>query len=127
MPSVAAAKDAMSFDMVDYAQQTVDLYLSLTGAKKLKCAQTPFCPEGSLPPSDDEVSGELAPVACKLLMKALWLGRLARPDIIKPNWRLGDVRSKVEPKQRSPGTPSHLLHRQHQASPIGGARQRQPR
>ena len=79
MPSVSASKNAMAFDMVDYAQQTVDLYLSLTGSKKLKNVQTPFCPEGSLPPSDDEVTGELAPAACKLLMKALWLGRLSAP------------------------------------------------
>ena len=106
MPSVAAAKDAMSFDMVDYAQQTVDLYLSLTGAKKLKCAQTPFCPEGSLPPSDDEVSGELAPVACKLLMKALWLGRLARPDIIKP---IGDLATCVQKWSRNNDRQAHRL------------------
>lgn len=35
-------------------------------------------------PSDENVKGELAPNACKMLIKALWLGRLARPDIVKP-------------------------------------------
>ena len=54
----------------------------------MKSAATPFCPEGSLPEADNESKGELAPVACKLLMKALWLGRLARPDIVKP---IGDM------------------------------------
>ena len=106
MPSVAAAKDAMSFDMVDYAQQTVDLYLSLTGSKKLKSVQTPFCPEGSLPPSDDEVTGELAPAACKLLMKALWLGRLSRPDIIKP---IGDLATCVQKWSRNNDRQAHRL------------------
>ena len=74
--ALGALKDAVALDMVDYAQQTVDLYMS-------RHAPTPFCPEGSLVPSDDDVKSELAPNACKILMKALWLGRLARPDIIK--------------------------------------------
>ena len=96
-PSVAAAKDAMSFDMVDYAQQTVNLYLSVTGSKKLKFAQTPFCPERSLPQSDDEVTGELAPAACKLLMKALWLGRL------------GDLATCVQKWSRNNDRQAHRL------------------
>ncbi|CAE7497217.1 unnamed protein product [Symbiodinium microadriaticum] len=106
MPSVSASKNAMAFDMVDYAQQTVDLYLSLTGSKKLKNVQTPFCPEGSLPPSDDEVTGELAPAACKLLMKALWLGRLSRPDIIKP---IGDLATCVQKWSRNNDRQAHRL------------------
>ena len=89
LPSVAVANHAISFDMVDYAQQTVDLYLFLTGSEAYKNVQTPFCPEGSLPPSGDEVTGELAPAACKLLMQALWLGRLSLPDII--NKPIGDL------------------------------------
>ena len=106
MPSVSASKNAMAFDMVDYTQQTVDLYLSLTGSKKLKNVQTPFCPEGSLPPSDDEVTGELAPAACKLLMKALWLGRLSRPDIIKP---IGDLATCVQKWSRNNDRQAHRL------------------
>ena len=49
----------------------------------MKHAATPFCPEGSLLPQDDEEEGELAGDACKVLMKCLWLGRLAYPDIVK--------------------------------------------
>ena len=40
-------------------------------------------PDGSLVPDDDGIRGELAPNACKVLMKCLWAARLARPDVIK--------------------------------------------
>ena len=92
--------------MVDYAQQTVDLYLSIKGHQKLKHAPTPSCPEGSLVPSDDDVKGELAANACKILMKALWLGRLARPDIVKP---IGDLATHVQKWSRSHDKQLHRL------------------
>ena len=83
----------MVFDKADYAQQTVDLYKSITGVSKHKHAATAFPPEGSITTEDEETKGELAPNACKILMKALWLGRLARPDIIKP---INDLATKVQ-------------------------------
>ena len=83
----------MVFDMADYAQQTVDLYKSISGVSKLKHAATPFPPEGSITTEDEETKGELAPNTCKILMKALWLGRLARPDIIKS---INDLATKVQ-------------------------------
>ena len=43
--------------------------------------------------ADEGARGELAPNACKILMKALWLGRLARPDIVKP---INDLATKVQ-------------------------------
>ena len=46
--ALGALKDAVALDIVDYAQQTVDLYMSSTGSQKLRHAPTPFCPEGSL-------------------------------------------------------------------------------
>ena len=49
----------------------------------MKYAPTPFCSDGVLIESDDEERVELAANACKVLMKC-WLGRLARPDVIKP-------------------------------------------
>ncbi|CAE7035956.1 TY5A [Symbiodinium natans] len=104
--ALGALKGAVVFDMYDYAQQTVDLYTGITGTKSLKAAQTPFCPEGSLVPSDDEVTGELAPNACKILMKALWLGRLARPDIIKP---IGDLATRVQSWTRNNDKQLHRL------------------
>eukprot|EP00439_Symbiodinium_sp_Y106_P039865 s7759_g4.t2 len=99
--AIGALKGAMAFDMYDYAQQTVDLYKSLTGLKVLKHAATPFAPESpesSLPQSQEEAAGELAPHACKVLMKALWLGRLARPDLVKP---IGDLATKVQKWSRN--------------------------
>jgi hypothetical protein len=79
--------------MEDYALQACELYSSVSGGKPLKHAATPFCPEGSLLPQDDEEEGELAGNACKVLMKCLWLGRLARPDIVKP---IGNLATQVQ-------------------------------
>ena len=112
------AQDGMVFDMADYAQQTVDLYKSITGITKLKHAATPFPPEGSITIEDDETKGELAPNACKILMKALWLGRLARPDIIKPindlatkvqSWSRGDDKKVLRLIQYIASTPHYRL------------------
>ena len=44
------------------------------------------------------MAGELAGDACKVLMKCLWLGRLARPDIIKP---IGDLATQVQKWSRN--------------------------
>ena len=112
------AQDGMVFDMADYAQQTVDLYKSITGVTKLKHAATPFPPEGSITIEDDETKGELAPNACKILMKALWLGRLAPPDIIKPindlatkvqSWSRGDDKKVLRLIQYIASTPHYRL------------------
>ena len=97
---------AVSFNMGDYAAQCVELYESLTGAKKLKPAPTPFVNEGSLCPEDDDVQGELAGSACKALMKCLWLGRLARPDIIKP---IGDLATHIQSWSRNCDRQLHRL------------------
>ena len=83
----------MVFDMYDYALQTVDLYKSITGLEKVKHAATPFVVEGSISSQDEQARGELAPNACGILMKALWLGRLSRPDIVKP---INDLATKVQ-------------------------------
>ena len=72
---------AIVFNMAEYTSQAVELYRSLSGEKKLKAAATPFPPDGSLLESDDAVEGVLASQACRMLMKALWLARLARPDL----------------------------------------------
>ena len=75
---------ALAFEMSDYAQQTIDLYKSIAKVDKIRNASTPFLPEGSFIPSDEEVKGELSGNAAKILMKSLWLARLARPDILRP-------------------------------------------
>jgi hypothetical protein len=78
------AQKAFVFDMLDYAHQTVDLHKSITNTTSLKHAAAPFVPDGSISIDDEEAKGELAPNACRILMKALWLGRLSRPGLIKP-------------------------------------------
>ena len=72
------------FSMPDYVRSTCELYESLPGSKKLKTVPTPFVPDGSLCPDDDDSQGELSANASKILMKALWVARLARPDLLKP-------------------------------------------
>ena len=88
----------MVFDMRAYTIQTIDLYKECAKVDSVKPALTPFVAEGSLNPDEDEVTGTLAPVACKVLMKALWLARLARPDILKP---IGDLASNVQKWSRN--------------------------
>ena len=96
---------ALAFNMQDYVGQAVDKYLAATGHTKLKSASTPFVPEGSLVYSDDEVRGELAGEACGILMKDLWLARLARPDVLKP---ICDLAAKVQSWTRNH---DRMLHR----------------
>ena len=54
--AVSALKGAVAFDMNDYARQTVELFCSITGTQpeKLRKVTTPFCPDGSLSPEDDQ-------------------------------------------------------------------------
>ena len=63
------AQKALVFYMLDYAHQTVDLYKSITNTNNLKQAATPLVPDGSVSIEDEEAKGELAPNACKILMK----------------------------------------------------------
>ena len=84
---------ALAFNMQDYVGQAVDKYQSVSGVTKLKHAPTPFVPDGSLLASDDEEAGELASAACSILMKDLWLARLARPETMKA---ICDLASKVQ-------------------------------
>ena len=75
-------------------------------SEKLRDATTPFCPAGSLDPADDALEGELGFAACRVLMKALWLGRLARPDLVKP---IGDLASFVQKWSRNCDKQLHRL------------------
>ena len=93
-------KKTVAFDMTDYCRDVVRHYCQIIGkGVKLKKAATPFPPEGSLKPEDDEEKGELGPSAVSPLMKGLWLCRLARPDSQKAiqfmatrvqNWSVND-------------------------------------
>ena len=60
----------------------------------MKYARTPYCPEGSLLPANDEEKGELESSACSIRMKNLWAARLARPCIMRAVCRLAGRVSK---------------------------------
>ena len=70
--------------MRDFCDDIVKAYCSMTGEKDVKLASTPFPPDGSITTHDYESKGELNAHACSLVMKILWIGRLARPDLKKP-------------------------------------------
>ena len=61
------------YDMSEYAKQSVEMYTRLTGGSKFKQATTPFLPDGSFTPADDEMAGEIAPHAFAMAIKQLWL------------------------------------------------------
>ena len=96
----ASMKNAKSveFDMADYCKSAVQQYKDLAGISKLKHAPTPFLPEGSLVQADENERGQMAGSACKVLMKDLWLGRLSRPDLVKPTT---DLATKVQSWSRN--------------------------
>ena len=77
--------NSIELNMEEYCQDAVDLYCKTANVavKSLRKVTTPFCPEGSLSANDEEAKGELSEGACSVLMKALWLARLARPDLNK--------------------------------------------
>ena len=73
----------MMFDMREYTDDTVAVYTQVTGCSKFKEVRTPFLNASIMPTADEEAAGELKPNASQGLMNALWLARLARPDVSK--------------------------------------------
>ena len=73
----------LTLDMTSFAEQVVDAYCDLARypKDKLRKVNTPCLPESLATDEDLAKTGELNSVAAKVLMKALWLGRLARPDL----------------------------------------------
>ena len=77
------APQMLQMSMVGYAEQFVDLYLEITGmdVKSLRRVATPHVSDSGLADELYESTGSMKPHAAKVLMKGLWLARLARPDI----------------------------------------------
>ena len=69
--------------MKGHSEQCVDRYLELSGKHEssLKEVATPCIDDHLLSPEDFESKGELSPVAAKLVLKALFVARMGRPDI----------------------------------------------
>ena len=80
-PGVSPA--TCEFDMRSYAAQLVEFYCEVAGVtkEKLRNFPSPCYPENQLTDADLETEGELRHVASRILMRGLWLSRLARPDL----------------------------------------------
>jgi hypothetical protein len=74
---------AYQYRMEGHAQQCVDRYLELSGkdVSSLKMVATPCIDDGLIAPEDHTDVGNLGPVASRIVLKALYLARMNRPDI----------------------------------------------
>ena len=73
----------MTYDMRSYSKGIISFYCEITGMRqeKLRKVSTPCLLENQT--TDEELAheGEMHAFAARILMKCLWLSRLARPDI----------------------------------------------
>ena len=68
-------------DIADFIQNAINHYMEVTGnSREPKMANTPFCPAGTLLIIDYEARGELAKGCHSVVMKNMWVARIARPD-----------------------------------------------
>ena len=68
--------------MKGHAQQCVERYVELSGKteQSLKPVSTPCIDDHMLMPQEFIDKGQLSPVACKIVLKCLYLARVNRPD-----------------------------------------------
>jgi len=73
----------ITFDMRTYVDQVVKTYCELAGTEvtTLKKVSTPSYPENSMTDEELNQQGQLSGSAARVLMRILWLSRLARPDV----------------------------------------------
>ena len=76
-------QNIMTYDMRAYANGIVDFFCEMTSVQKEKLGRvpTPCLPESSMTDLELSQEGELRTIAARILMRCLWLSRLARPDI----------------------------------------------
>ena len=70
--------------MQGHAEQCVFKYLELANKtiSSLKQAATPCIDDHQIAPENFEAKGELAAVAARIVLKVLYLARIARPDLL---------------------------------------------
>ena len=85
---------AWQYSMVGHAEQCVEKYLELTGKtiEVLKPVSTPTIDDHMFTKEDYSNKGEVADVAARILLKALYLARTNRPDIL---WSVNALARKV--------------------------------
>ena len=85
---------AWQYSMSGHAEQCVERYLWLTGKtiESLKPVATPCIDDHLFAPEDFESKGEVADVAARIVLKALYLARTNRPDIL---WSVNTLARKV--------------------------------
>ena len=79
-----ATVSGFSYEMKGQAEGTVDKYLELAKKTKadLKPVSTPCMDDHQLAPEDFEEKGTLQPVCAKIVLKALYMARITRMDIL---------------------------------------------
>ena len=73
--------------MFGHVKQAVDRYSELAGKSgkskdSLKNVATPCIDDHQIPPEEFEVKGELSPIAARVVLKALYVARIARMVIM---------------------------------------------
>ena len=92
LPGITPSKEAkhrvrvLTYDMSSFVEQCVSSYLELAGRDRgsLRDVPMPFLDESSTwEPPEGEPTGALAHIAIKVLMKILYVVRMARPDLLR--------------------------------------------
>ena len=75
--------NTLTYDMTAYTKGIVEFFCEMTGVSKdkLRRVSTPCIPESNMSAEESGQVGELSTYASRILMRCLWLSRLARPDI----------------------------------------------
>ena len=84
-PSGNDTVSAWAYEMFGHVHQTVDKYLELSGKPKesLKMrAATPCIDDHQIPAEEFDVKGHLSAQAARIVLKALYVARVARYDIL---------------------------------------------
>ena len=81
-------------DMIGHAEQAVDKYLELSGkdVSSLKKVATPCIDDHQLSEEDFTTSGQLAPVAARIVLKILYFALHERPDLL---WSVNTLAREV--------------------------------
>ena len=76
-------QERFAFDMRSYAKDMLQEYVQLTGMSNFKKANTPFLSKVAEKLEGEEPVGRLSSTASSILMKLMWISRLARPALLR--------------------------------------------